>query len=76
MNNERRKKLSAIVKTVDGIRTDINSVLNEEQDAYDNLPESLQYSDRGTDIEMAIDALKAASESISELKGHLLDASM
>ena len=76
MNNERRKKLSAIVKTVDGIRADINSVLNEEQNAYENLPDSLQYSDRGTDIELAVEALSKADDALCEAKHHLYDASM
>lgn len=76
MNNERRKKLSAIVKTVDDIRVDLNSVLNEEQEAFDNLPEPLQYSDRGTDIELAIESINKAADSLSEAKLHLLDASM
>lgn len=76
MNNERRKKISAIVKTVDGVRADLSSVLNEEQEAYENLPESLQCSDRGTDIEMAVESLNEAEEALCEVKKHLYDAMM
>ena len=76
MNNERRKRLSAIVKMVDDIRVALNLIQNEEQDAYDNLPEPLQCSDRGIDIEMAVEALNKADESLCETKKHLYDASM
>lgn len=76
MNNERRKKLSAIVRSVDGVLADLNKVFNEEQDAYDNLPEPLQCSDRGTDISLALDSLGMAVDSLQNAHGHLLDASM
>ena len=38
--------------------SDIEDVLNEEQDAFDNLPEGLQVSDRGADMEDYIASLE------------------
>lgn len=76
MNNERRKKLSALVKTVDGMLADLNCVLNEEQDAYENIPESLQDGDIGVNIGLAIDELELAKNALTEFKFHLLDAAM
>lgn len=76
MNNERRKRLSALVKPVDGMLAELNCVLCEEQDAYENIPESLQEGDIGVNISLAIEELELARKALAEFKFHLLDAAM
>lgn len=56
MNAERRKRL----QEAEAI---LVSVLNDEQDAFDNLPEAFQEGERGEAIQQAIDALEQAIES-------------
>ena len=46
---------------------DIEEILYEEQFAYDNIPESLQYSERACQMEENIDALDNCLESIDEI---------
>ena len=72
MNNQRRKQIRNIEKNIDSayntcdeffidsIISDIESVLMEEESCYDNLPESLQYSERAYKMEVAIDNLQEA----------------
>lgn len=49
-------------------------IKNEEQEAYDNLPESLQDGDKGIKISEAIDNLDSAYSSIEEVGEYLEEA--
>ena len=74
MNALRRKQIFVVLKKVeelDDLRLEIadliSDILSDEHDAYDNLPESLQESERGQAMEDAIDNLESAQEEIDEL---------
>lgn len=47
MNKERRGRIESAIENLESIKCEIESITDEEQMAYDNLPESLQYSDKG-----------------------------
>ena len=64
MNKQRREKIRQLKIQIDLIKTDLkkvsselSSILNEEQDAFDNMPEGLQSSYRGMCSEDAIDLM-------------------
>lgn len=65
MNNTRRKTLKQAVTLLENANNIIESVLDEEQDSYDNLPEGLMDSDRGTQMEENIDTLSNIQDEIS-----------
>ena len=65
MNNARRKTLKQAVVLLENANNIIESVLDEEQDSYDNLPEGLMDSDRGTQMEENIDTLSNIQDEIS-----------
>ena len=74
MNRIRRKSLRTILGQMDELSTVLETVkealqdvLNEEQEAYDNLPEGLQESDRGQQMQGYIDALEGVVDSLGEL---------
>ena len=80
MNNQRRKQIKNIEKNIDiaynnpsdeffinGIISDIEDVLMEEESCYDNLPESLQYSERAYKMEVAIDNLQEAIDTLENI---------
>lgn len=71
MNAHRRKQLQEIEAKITGLREQIESLQSDEQDALDNLPESLQNGDRGSAMQEAIDALDSAMEAADELIDHL-----
>lgn len=48
MNKDRRKQLEDVKDSLDEIIASLNDIKDEEQDAYDNMPESLQSSDNGS----------------------------
>lgn len=72
MNNERRGKLADLVKRLEGIKTELESLKDDEQSAFDAMPEGLQSADNGQKSEQCVsymdDAdteLEAAIESIN-----------
>ena len=72
MNNERRKKITAIIEKFEVAVNDLNLLKAEEQDAFDNLPESFKYCSKCEDMEFSIgcidDSIDYIESSLSELK--------
>lgn len=79
MNKSRRKRIAVAIRDlkkttkhnfidnyIDFIKDEIEDILWEENDAYDNMPESLQYSVRGEESSEAIDNLQEAVDALDE----------
>ena len=64
MNNKRRKEISSISSILEDAKSRLNTVIDEEQEAFDNMPESLQGSERGCESEEALDSMNDALDSI------------
>lgn len=60
MNIQRRKEISRIKETLEEAINDLQNVIDDEQAAFDNLPENLQESDRATEMQDYIDNLETA----------------
>ena len=67
MNNARRKALNSIIERLENLQTDLQDIQAEEQEAFDNLPEGLQASERGEAMETAIDNLEEAVSMFDDL---------
>ena len=65
MNKARRKAIQLIIDALTDIHENLDVIRVEEQDAYDNLPESLQESDRGEAMSTAVYNLEDAMEDIN-----------
>lgn len=63
MNKARRKEIQKIIKDIENL---VHSILGEEQDAFDNIPENLQGSWRGTESEDAQGSLESAIDALEE----------
>ena len=74
MNKMRRKQLAEIQDKLAEIRDMIDSVLSDEQEAFDNLPESLQDGERGEAMQAAIDAMESAMDSCEEAESSIEEA--
>ena len=80
MNKDRRKriievkgKLQTEVNNLKSISTELSIILDDEQNAFDNMPEGLQSSYRGSCSEDAIDNMEEASEKLDEVIELLID---
>lgn len=75
MNNARRKAIAAIIKKLEDLAEEIEFLKDEEQEAFDNLPESLQSSERGEAMESAAYNLDEAWEGLQSVIETLEEAS-
>ena len=75
MNNARRKEIEKITADLEAIKERIGALQEEEQDAFDNLPESIQYGERGDKMQSAIDNLEYAADNIQDCLDNLCEAS-
>lgn len=50
MNKIGRKQIEAIINQLESLRDEIETLKDEEQEKYDNLPDSLQDSERGRNV--------------------------
>ena len=66
MNNERRKRIAAVIEKLEEAKCELEEIRDEEQAAFDNMPESLQESERGGTMQEAIDNLESAVGSVEE----------
>lgn len=74
MNKERRKEINALAAKLEelaGLLTDIKdsveSIRDEEQEYFDNMPESLQGGDRGMVAEEAASNLEQAMDALEDI---------
>lgn len=74
MNNARRKRIGDAESLLAQAREILQEVLEGEQEAFDNMPPSLQDGDRGERMQEAISALEDASGSIEGLESALQEA--
>ena len=73
MNKQRRMELDSLRKRIGIVKDEVTnikkclqSVLDAEENAFDNMPEGLQSSYRGMCSEDAIDNMDAAVDSLDE----------
>lgn len=74
MNKARRKSIQQIIDTLTDLKENVDLLREEEQEAYDNLPESLQESERGEAMSSAIYNLEDAMENIDLVTDSLEEA--
>ena len=67
MNKQRRKELNVIIDKLTELRDLLENLKDEEQDYFDNMPENLQYSERGERAEEAVMSLEEALDNIDSV---------
>lgn len=66
MNAQRRKEIAKAIALIEDAIAILDYVAEEEREAYDNLPESLQLSERGERIEECADAIENVSRELTD----------
>ena len=67
MNKARRKQIDAIVEKLQELYADLESIQADEEEARDNIPESLWETERFEKAEASVDALEDAAGLFDEL---------
>lgn len=55
MNKQRRKDIEDVRARLEELRDEIEALKNDEEEYYDNMPESFQNGERGEKAQEAID---------------------
>ena len=78
MNAQRRKQINDLIEQAsvlagkaNDLVGEIETLRDEEQDYFDNMPESLQGGEKGDKAQTAIDALDNAVSSMQEVESNL-----
>ena len=71
MNKERRKAIEKISDKLTDLQAEIEELREAEEEAYDNLPESLQDGERGDAMQEAMDNMECAGSSIQDAIDYL-----
>ncbi len=74
MNKQKREKLKLARDFLSKASGIVSSVLDDEQDCLDNMPENLQYSDRYERMEVAICKLEDGLSWLESAEECLLEA--
>ena len=73
MNRQRRKDLKSVIEnlevlhdTIEEISECLQNIRDEEEEAFENLPESLQESERGQQMQEYIDTMESVIDLLNE----------
>ena len=66
MNKVRRKAIEEIIGKLEELKDQLETLSTEELEAYDNLPESIQSSERGERMSEGVDDIDNATGSIED----------
>ena len=76
MNRERRKAIENVIDKLNELKEEITSICDEEREAYENLPESVQAGEKGDAMEdnyLDLDAASCDIESVIESLQDIID---
>ena len=73
MNKLRKQKIRDVRKEIENCKENLQKILDEEQDYFDNIPENLQGSMIGSDSEDAIDIMESCIEDLENVINELME---
>lgn len=71
MNKERRKRLSKLLEAMAAAEEELSAIIEEEQAAFDNMPESIQGGEQGAAMEEGIGKLEDCLDSIQDIQAQM-----
>ena len=74
MNKQRRKDLDDALKLISDARNIVENARDEEQEYFDNMPESFQFGDKGQDVWVAANNLDEAVNAFDEIESYISEA--
>ena len=71
MNKDRREELLDVTDLLSDAIDRLNEIRDDEQEAFDSMPEGLQYSSKGDAMQDALDTLNEFEDSISSIRDEI-----
>jgi len=66
MNKLRRKQLDEVIDKINNIKDELETIMNDEEEYKDNMPENLQGSERYEIAEAACDSMQEALDLLED----------
>ena len=73
MNKQRRALLQKVVEMMGDARSLLEEIRDDEQDAFSNLPESIQESERGEQMEEYVYAMEELIDNLEDGENNLTE---
>ena len=73
MNKGRRLRLQTAIEVIENAKIELESIRDEEQECFDNLPESIQYGERGDEMQENIDDIDSEISNLEDVISNLND---
>lgn len=67
MNKQRRKQLNEVISLLEDAMYSLQSLSEEEMEAYDNLPDGIKDSEKGEALYENADTMETASNDIQDI---------
>ncbi len=67
MNKQRRDRIQKVIDQLEELKEEVSSICKEEQEAYDNMPKSLQDGERGSQMYKNISTLEDQESNFDDL---------
>ena len=74
MNAQRRKQITAAQEKIRAAIEALETLRDEEQDSFENLPESMQQGERGEKMQSAVDSIESAIGDLENAESSLEEA--
>lgn len=71
MNNERRKQLDKVAALLSEARGELENIASDEREAFDNMPEGLQQSEKGERASEIADSLDDCVSRLEDVESDL-----
>jgi len=74
MNKQKRTEITEVYEELNNLLSRLETLRDEEQDYYDNMPESFKDAEKGQAADAAANALSSAVDCISDVMSNLEDS--
>lgn len=74
MNAARRKTLAELKERLEAIHSELTTVAEQEQEAFDAMPEGLQQGERGQKVEEMAGNLSTLADDLENVTSQISDA--
>jgi flagellar biosynthesis chaperone FliJ len=74
MNAQRRKQIQSLIDTIDDAKSQLETLRDDEQEYYDNMPEGLQAGEKGDKAQECATALDDAVNDMESAISNLATA--
>lgn len=74
MNKARRKQIDEAISKLNDLKDEIESIMNDEEEYKDNMPENMQASEKYELAESACESLQTTIDALEEAVSNLEEA--